>query len=161
MCKQRSVAISTPTCVLSLFQSKKKYARTDAHLESPFPGPARVRKPSSKISNVTDGRRIEEDCSVFFAPWLPFPISSLRDSNASSIRASVCASFGERRSARPSIAHGSPSRPCEVRPEIIQRNLAEAWSQLLWSSLRPGPRVSFIPGRAGLFSAPVTRATGR
>lgn len=74
--------------------------------------------------------------------WLPFRSSSLCDSNASSICALACASFGELRSACASMAHDSRSHSCKKR----EKSREDARSGTSFS-LRAELRVSFMLGR--------------
>lgn len=82
----------------------------------------------------------------YFVSWLPFRSSSLCDSNASSICALVCASFGELRSACPSMAHDSRSHWCK---KWIQRSRKDVdnFCALHWGPNRWCPQVSFMLGR--------------
>lgn len=74
----------------------------------------------------------------WFVSRLPFRSSSLCDSNASSMCAFVCASFGGLRSACPSMAHDPRPHWCKKHSS---REDAKTWTTL-WSSLRTEPLVS-------------------
>lgn len=80
-----------------------------------------------------------------FILWLPVRSSSLCDSNASSICALACASFGELRSACASMAHDSRSHSFKNKNKNPEK--AQGRGQVLRSLLRAEPRVSFMLGR--------------
>lgn len=67
--------------------------------------------------------------------WLPFRSSSLCDSNASSICALACASFGELRSACASMAHDSRSHSCKNKKKR-RREVADRFCGLSWEQSR-------------------------